>query len=49
MRKHRCPGGVKVGHFPGLSEVSGSIPGPGGVKEQLSRHVRGLGYDSVFY
>ena len=27
MRKHRCPGGVKVGRFPGLSEVSGSIPG----------------------
>ena len=26
MRKHRCPGGVKVSHFPGMSEVSGSIP-----------------------
>ena len=26
MRKHRCPGGVKVARFPGLSEVSGSIP-----------------------
>ena len=26
MRKHRCPGGVKVGRFPGMSEVSGSIP-----------------------
>ena len=26
MRKHRCPGGVKVAHFPGMSEVSGSIP-----------------------
>ena len=25
MRKHRCPGGVKVGRFPGMSEVSGSI------------------------
>ena len=25
MRKHRCPGGVKVAHFPGISEVSGSI------------------------
>ena len=25
MRKHRCPGGVKVSHFPGMSEVSGSI------------------------
>ena len=26
MRKHRCPGGVKVAPFPGMSEVSGSIP-----------------------
>ena len=26
MRKHRCPGGVKVERFPGMSEVSGSIP-----------------------
>ena len=26
MRKHRCPGGVKVSRFPGMSEVSGSIP-----------------------
>ena len=26
MRKHRCPGGVKVVRFPGMSEVSGSIP-----------------------
>ena len=26
MRKHRCPGGVKVARFQGLSEVSGSIP-----------------------
>ena len=26
MTKHRCPGGVKVARFPGLSEVSGSIP-----------------------
>ena len=26
MRKHRCPGGVKVALFPGMSEVSGSIP-----------------------
>ena len=26
MRKHRCPGGVKVARFPGKSEVSGSIP-----------------------
>ena len=25
MRKHRCPGGVKVERFPGLSEVSGPI------------------------
>ena len=23
MRKHRCPGGVKVARFPGMSEVSG--------------------------
>ena len=26
MRNHRCPGGVKVARFPGMSEVSGSIP-----------------------
>ena len=26
MRKHRCPGGVKVARFPGMSQVSGSIP-----------------------
>ena len=26
MRKHRCPGGVKVARFPGMSEVSGSVP-----------------------
>ena len=26
MRKHRCPVGVKVARFPGMSEVSGSIP-----------------------
>ena len=26
MRKHRCPGGLKVARFPGMSEVSGSIP-----------------------
>ena len=26
MRKHRCPGGVKVARFPCMSEVSGSIP-----------------------
>ena len=26
MRKHRCPGGVKVARFPVMSEVSGSIP-----------------------
>ena len=26
MRKHRCPGGVKVARFPGMSEVSGSFP-----------------------
>ena len=25
MRKRRCPGGVKVARFPGMSEVSGSI------------------------
>ena len=25
MRKHRCPGGVKVSRFPGMSEVSGSV------------------------
>ena len=26
MRKHRCPGGVKVARFQGMSEVSGSSP-----------------------
>ena len=26
MRKHRRPGGVNVARFPGMSEVSGSIP-----------------------
>ena len=26
MRKHRCPGGVKVARFAGMSEDSGSIP-----------------------
>ena len=26
MRKHRCPGGVKVARYSGMSEVSGSIP-----------------------
>ena len=26
MRKHRCPCGVKVARFPGISEVLGSIP-----------------------
>ena len=26
MRKHRCPGGVKVARFPGMSGVTGSIP-----------------------
>ena len=26
MRKHRCPAGVKVARFPGMSEFSGSIP-----------------------
>ena len=26
MRKHRCPGGVKVARFPSMSEVSSSIP-----------------------
>ena len=25
MRKHRCPGGVKLARFPGMSEVSDSI------------------------
>ena len=24
MRKHRCPGGVQVARFSGMSEVSGS-------------------------
>ena len=26
MRKDKCPFGVKVARFPGMSEVSGSIP-----------------------
>ena len=26
MRKHRCTGRIKVASFPGMSEVSGSIP-----------------------
>ena len=26
MRKHRCPGGVKVARLPGMSEISVSIP-----------------------
>ena len=26
MRKHRCPGDVKVARIPGRSEVSGFIP-----------------------
>ena len=26
MKKHRCPGGVKVERFPGMLMVSGSIP-----------------------
>ena len=26
MRKHRCPGGVKIACFTGIKEVSGSIP-----------------------
>ena len=25
MRKHRCPGAVKIARFPGMSEVSCSI------------------------
>ena len=29
MRKHRCPGGVMVARFPGMSEVLGSIPESG--------------------
>ena len=29
MTKHRCPGGVKVARFRGMSEVSGSILEPG--------------------
>ena len=36
MRKHRCPGGVKVALFPGMSEVSGSNP------------VSGLGFLLIF-
>ena len=29
MRKHSCPGGVKVACFSGMSDVSISIPVPG--------------------
>ena len=29
MRKHRCPSGVKVARFPGMSVVSVSIPASG--------------------
>ena len=29
MRKHRCPGGVNLARFPGMSEFSGSIPESG--------------------
>ena len=29
MKMHRCPGGVEVARFPGMSEVSGSIPASG--------------------
>ena len=29
MRLRRCPGGVKVARFPGMSEVTGSIPESG--------------------
>ena len=25
MTKHRCPGGVMIARFPGMSKVSGSI------------------------
>ena len=55
MRKHRCLGGVKVARFPGMSEVSGSISVSGlcfllsfvvFTFSTLSRHVRGLGFDS---
>ena len=31
MRKHRCPGGVKVARFPGMSDVSCSIPVSGSI------------------
>ena len=36
MRKHRCPGGVKLARSPGMSEVSGSNP------------VLGLGFLLIF-
>ena len=36
MRKHRCPGGVKVARLPGMSEVSGTIS------------VSGLGFLLIF-
>ena len=29
MRKHRCHGGLKAARFPGISEVSDSIPESG--------------------
>ena len=36
MRKHRCPGGVKLARSPGMSEVSGPNP------------VSGLGFLLIF-
>ena len=35
MRKRRCPGGVKVARFPGMSEVSCSSPGQDSVSIDL--------------
>ena len=46
MRKHRCPGGVKVARFPGMSEVSGSTPGMSEVTGSIP--VSGLCFLLIF-
>ena len=54
MRKHRCPGGVKVARFPGMSEVSSSISVSGhcfllifGIEFNLSVSGHCLSYNIV--
>ena len=49
MRKLRCPGGVKVARFPGMSEVSDSIPVfPGMSEVSDSIPVSGLYFLLIF-